>query len=87
MLSKRTLKLIFLLAKKIPNVKWDIIITAEIAEATPKPSFPYAKRQIGRPIFPQLGKINGGSSLIKSLFCTIRMTNPIIENPITANKV
>ena len=64
MLSKNTLKLIFLLAKNIPKVKWDIIMTADIADATPRPSLPYANKQIGKPIFPQLGKINGGNSLI-----------------------
>ena len=60
----RTLKLIFLLAKNTPKVKWDIITTAEIADATPKPSLPYANKQIGKPIFPQFGKIKGGSSLM-----------------------
>ena len=42
------------------------IITEAIAEATPKPCVPYAKRQIGTPIFPVFGSINGGSSILRS---------------------
>ena len=64
MLSRNTLKLIFLLAKNIPKVKCEIITTADIAEATPKPSWPYANKQIGKPMFPQFGRINGGNSVI-----------------------
>src|SRR6056300_641347 len=37
------------------------------ADATPNPFAPYANRQIGSPIFPVFGKINGGNSVTKSI--------------------
>ena len=40
------------------------MITQKIADAIPRPGFPYAKRHIGKPMLPVFGKINGGNSLI-----------------------
>ena len=54
----------FLSARSTPSVKWKRIITQKIADAIPRPELPYAKRHIGKPIFPVFGKISGGSSLI-----------------------
>ena len=68
-------------AKSTPTVKCSKIITDAIDDATPKPAVPYANRHIGIPIFPVLGKINGGSSLIVSLFKINRKNIPINEKP------
>ena len=67
-------------ANKTPSVKWRRIITEAIADATPNPAVPYANKQIGIPMFPVLGKINGGSSLIKSFFNNNKNKTPAIEN-------
>ena len=50
-----------------------------MAEATPRPAVPYANKQIGTPIFPVLGKIKGGSSVIGSFFNTNKKITPTIE--------
>jgi hypothetical protein len=55
--------------------------TDAIAEATPSPAVPYANKQIGIPMFPVLGKINGGSSLMKSFFNNNKNRIPTRENP------
>jgi hypothetical protein len=68
-------------AKKTPSVKWNKIITEAIAEATPRPWVPYAKRQIGIPIFPVFGRINGGSSILKSFLRKNRSKRPTIAKP------
>ena len=81
-----TLKLNFLLAKKTPNVKWNKIIYDDIAPATPKPWEPYANKHMGKPIFPVLGSINGGNSIIGSFFMKKRKIIPTIAKPIIANK-
>ena len=53
-----------------------------MAEATPSPAVPYANKQIGMPIFPVFGKINGGNSLIKSFFNINRNKIPTNEKPV-----
>ena len=52
-------------------------MTEAIAEATPRPWLPYAKRQIGTPILPVFGRINGGSSILKSFLRKKRSKSPI----------
>ena len=81
-----TCKLNFLSAKKTPKVKWHKIIKADIAADTPRPCEPYANKQIGKPILPVFGKINGGSSVITSLFKNFRKIIPITLNPVMAIK-
>ena len=39
------------------------------------------KRQIGTPILPVFGNINGGSSLTKSFFIKARTIKPTTANP------
>ena len=68
-------------AKKTPKVKWNKMITEATADATPKPWVPYAKRQIGIPILPVLGRINGGSSILKSFLRNESNISPIIVKP------
>jgi len=58
----------------------------DIVAAIPRPWLPYAKRQIGKPMFPVFGKINGGSSVIISLFRNLRNIIPVIAKPKIANK-
>jgi hypothetical protein len=57
----------------------------DIVAAIPRPWLPYAKRQIGKPMFPVFGKINGGSSVIISLFRNLRNIIPVIAKPKIAN--
>ena len=57
-------------------------MTEAIADATPSPAVPYANKQIGIPMLPVLGKISGGSSLIKSFFNNNKNKIPIIEKPL-----
>ena len=67
--------------------RWVAGAGAVIAAATPKPSNPYANKQIGKPIFPVLGIMNGGSSLIISFDLTKnKKITPIIAKPRIANK-
>ena len=68
----------FLLAKNILAVKWSKTTNDDIAAATPIPKVPYAKRQIGIPILPVLGRKNGGNSLEISFFIKNKKTIPII---------
>ena len=53
--------------------------------AIPSPWLPYAKRHIGKPIFPVLGNINGGSSVTISLFKNLRKITPVRANPAITN--
>ncbi len=69
------------LASKTPIVKWRSIITEATAEATPRPLVPYAKRHIGTPMFPVLGKIKGGNSLITSFLSINKKNKPTKEKP------
>ena len=71
----------FFLAKKTPKVKWNKIITDAIAEATPNPWVPYAKRQIGMPILPVFGKIKDGNSMLKSFFSRESTISPKTAKP------
>ena len=84
---KSGLKLNFLLAIKIPNVKWSSIIIAAIELAIEKPLSPYANRQIGRPKLPVFGSINGLSSVTGSLLSSFKTITPKIEKQITKRKV
>ena len=61
-----TLKLNFLSAKKTPKVKWHSIIR-EVIDVDTQTFRTICKHTNGNPIFPLLGKIKGGSSLIISL--------------------
>ena len=70
----------FLFAKRIFSVKWKITIIDVIAAAIAKPTLPYAKRQIGIPIFPVFGRINGGRSLNISFPRILRTKIPKIPN-------
>ena len=55
--------------------------------ATPKPSYPYANKHIGNPIFPVFGIINGGSSLIISFdLSRNKKIIPTKVKPIMASK-
>ena len=83
----KTEKLNFLSARKIPNVKWNNTIKEEITAATPRPCDPYANKQIGKPILPVLGIINGGNSRIMSLVFNInRVAIPSKIKPKIASK-
>ena len=53
----------FLLANKIPILKWKTNIMDVAAVAIAKPILPYANRHRGIPILPVLGRIKGGSNL------------------------
>ena len=77
--SIRGLKLNFLLAIKIPNVKWRSIITAAIELAIEKPLSPYANKQIGSPKLPVLGSISGPSSVTWSLLSNFKTIIPITK--------
>ena len=70
----------FLLAKSILRLKCKTTITEVTAAAIAKPIFPYAKRQIGIPILPVFGSINGGSSLLISFFRILSTKIPNTEN-------
>ena len=59
--------------------KMKSIINEDIAPAIPNPCVPYANKQIGKPILPVLGIINGGSSIIISFLKILKIT-PIKEN-------
>jgi hypothetical protein len=58
-----------------------------MAAAIANPSFPYAKRHIGIPIFPVFGKINGGRSRYISLFIILSTIIPKTENKNTYNDI
>ena len=80
-------KLNFLLAIKIPNVKWRSMIIAAIELAIEKPLSPYANKQMGSPKLPVLGSISGLSSVTGSFFNTFRTIIPKIEKHPTKIKV
>ena len=77
----------FLLAKRIFRLKWKTTITDVTAAAIARPVLPYAKRQMGMPIFPVLGSINGGSSLYISLLRIFSINIPKIANNPTYKKM
>ena len=80
-------KLSFLLAKKIPKVKCNNIITDAIDPPIANPFEPYAKIASGNPIFPQLGKIKGPNSVIESLLINFSTIIPGIAKRLTNKKV
>ena len=62
------------------------MINEDIAPAIPNPCVPYANKQIGKPMLPVLGIINGGSSIIISFFKNFKKITPIKEKPRIATK-
>ena len=76
----------FLLAKRIFRLKWKTTITDVTAAAIARPILPYAKKQIGIPIFPVLGSIKGGSNLYISLLRILSIKiRKIANNPTYKN--